>query len=57
MAKEVLWVRFDPYLLTADRWWRRATPALRGVYWTIITDLYTEGGRLALDAADRKSVV
>jgi hypothetical protein len=47
--KEVLWVRFDFLLLIADRWWRTADPASRGLYWSIITDLYAEGGRLVWD--------
>jgi len=53
MDKEkVVWVRYDFLLLIADRWWRTADPVSRGLYWSIVTDLYAEGGRLLWDAGE-----
>lgn len=40
------YISFAPYDLQADRFWRQASCQIRGLYWSLITDLYTEGGRL-----------
>ena len=49
MNNKTLWIRFCPFDLTADRFWRQASCAMRGLYWSLITDLYTEGGQITLD--------
>jgi hypothetical protein len=54
MANKTLWIRFSPFDLAADRFWRLADCRLRGLYWSLISDLYLEGGKLTLDVQEIK---
>jgi len=57
MQNKTLWIRFCPFDLTADRFWRQASCTERGLYWSLITDLYTEGGAIPYDPAAIKCCV
>lgn len=57
MQNKTLWIRFCPFDLTADRYWRQASCTERGLYWSLITDLYTEGGAIPYDPAAIKRCV
>jgi hypothetical protein len=55
--ESIQYVNFYFFELQADRFWRQASPAVRGLYWSLITDIYTEGGRLRLDYEEIKGCV